>query len=73
MSGRKRVYTVVQNTLCNYCKWAKDRVNTTRMNGCYCVHYGYIVSKKIENCRGYKAEGGMSNDGNDAGIDGKCS
>ena len=66
MSGRPRIGAVIDNTLCNYCDWAKDRVNNRYVNGCYCVHYGYIVSRKKEYCKGYRhrKEVEKSNDGN---------
>jgi len=39
-----------QQILCRDCKWAKDHFKES----CYCVHYGYIVSKGKATCRGYK-------------------
>ena len=53
-ASAKKIHPNVQDTICNYCRWAKDRVNNTYVNGCYCVHYGYIISKRKERCLGHK-------------------
>lgn len=68
---RPRIEPIIQDTICNHCHWAKDRVNNRHVTGCYCVHYGYIVSKLKERCSGYKPEGVKKNDGDDAGTDSK--
>ena len=64
MSGRPHIETLIQDTLCNHCDWAKDRVNNKHVNGCYCVHYGYIVSKTIERCKGYRHSTGREKNDN---------
>ena len=71
MGGRPRIETIIQDTLCNHCDWAKDRVNNRYVNGCYCVHYGYIVSRTVERCKGYRAERKKDNDENVTGTDSK--
>ena len=64
---RPRIEPIIQDTICNHCHWAKDRVNNRHVVGCYCVHYGYIVSKLKERCSGYKPEGVKKDDGNTTG------
>ena len=64
-SGRRpKIEPIIQDTLCNHCYWAKDRVNNRFVNGCYCVHYGFIVSKLKQRCSGYRPEGVKRHDGN---------
>ena len=36
--------------LCKNCKYAKDKWN----DACYCVYYGYIVSRGKTDCWGYE-------------------
>ena len=36
--------------ICKDCKWGKDHFK----DACYCVQYGYIVSKAKTKCGGYK-------------------
>ena len=54
MAGKPRIENMIQDTLCNHCDWAKDRVNNVHVTGCYCVHYGFIVSKTKRHCKGYR-------------------
>ena len=71
-SGRRpKIEKIIQDTLCNHCYWAKDRVNNVHVNGCYCVHYGFIVSKLKQRCQGYRPEGERvkRHDGNDTETD----
>ena len=52
--GRPKIQAYVNDTLCNHCDWAKDRVNNQHVTGCYCTHYGYIVAQRKERCQGYR-------------------
>ena len=73
MSGRPRIDSFIKDTLCNHCDNAKDRVNNRYVNGCYCIHYGYIVSKQIVRCTGYahSSERVNRDDGTDTGSNGE--
>lgn len=54
VGNRPRIESFIPDTLCNHCDFAKDRVNNRYVTGCYCVNYGYIVSRQIERCKGYR-------------------
>lgn len=39
-----------KESLCNDCRWAKDKWH----DAYYCVYYGYIVSRAKKECWGYE-------------------
>lgn len=43
--------------LCKTCKWAKDKWNES----CFCIYYGYIVSRGKNKCWGHEVNGKIDN------------
>ena len=42
-----------KKNLCASCKWAKDRWH----DACYCVYYGFVVSREKTDCWGHEING----------------
>lgn len=41
-------------SICEYCKWSKDKVKNQFVNACFCTEYGIIIAKRKERCRGFE-------------------
>ena len=46
----------MKEPLCKRCEFAKDKVFNQYSQACYCVKYGFIVSRMKERCKGFKHE-----------------
>ena len=41
-------------SLCDVCKWAKDKENVRNVKACYCTEYGIIIAHRKERCTGFE-------------------
>ena len=63
----------IKDTLCRYCKNAKDHYNGKGAEACYCTQYGIIVARQKRECNGFRHLGGIADDGNITGSNGRDS